>query len=758
MSVLKNFSTFAIETTVELISRNSGDQEEKFTHHQSLVQRILAVSSSCTSIVFCLIAIYMFISIDPRRFVFRHQLIFFLILFDLLKACILLLYPTRVLSHYTAYYNDRFCQIVGFFTATAIEGADIAILSFAVHTCLLIFKPNLSVKVKETGHVEGGLYRYRWYVYAASFFVPIILASLAFISKIGYNPYVCWCYLPQHPVWYRVVLSWVPRYFIVIFIFLVYGLIYFHVIKEFKTLGGVFTTIHKLKVNTGGIYPNSLQEKPSFYSALKFFFGIIRDHMFPKFILPQEGERSEHRSNSTSSKQLKNGLSNQSQDNDSAVKNNGVTSFGGMHIDTQNIIHDPEIQAANLKNFRERQKVIEKQMKSIFIYPAAYCFVWLFPFVLQCTQFNYENKHAPVYWLNCMGAFMQPLNGFVDTLVFLYREKPWQYTIMNNFEKEHEVKMDNIVMNNNNNNMPLLNDNASIATSARYTKKASLSASLGVDLDQYPKWRHRLSQLRLPFLKLPTDANIAKFQAKYLNSKLQEFKGSQLDNIGFGANQIQNRPLTKHDFSNVLSGDLSEKDFRSTLEKFSLNFAQGRRSSMSSLTQVNNNNPSNSINDTSNSSNTTATNEDAYGPSDPMGTSNNTTNKHSKLRHISIADPNEPVIFEGKRYKNTTTESPQSSHDGTQKPHSQLFANTAAANTISLLNTLQQQRKNNANLNAVTDQSSPASPNNNFSNSANTRRYASKRAANRTSNGSSADFENDEEMDFLDFLKKGPPT
>ena len=67
-------------------------------------------------------------AIDPKRIVFRHQLIFFLLFFDLLKACILLLYPTRILTHSSAYYNHNFCQVVGFFTATAIEGADIAIL------------------------------------------------------------------------------------------------------------------------------------------------------------------------------------------------------------------------------------------------------------------------------------------------------------------------------------------------------------------------------------------------------------------------------------------------------------------------------------------------------------------------------------------------------------------------------------------------------------------------------------------------------
>ena len=49
-------------------------------------------------------------AIDPKRIVFRHQLIFFLLFFDLLKACILLLYPTRILTHSSAYYNHNFVK------------------------------------------------------------------------------------------------------------------------------------------------------------------------------------------------------------------------------------------------------------------------------------------------------------------------------------------------------------------------------------------------------------------------------------------------------------------------------------------------------------------------------------------------------------------------------------------------------------------------------------------------------------------------
>ena len=178
-SLLNTIYHAAAGTSLALTARAERvDQIDKFTRHQVVVQRVLSVSSATVSIVFCLGAIYMFLAIDPRRLIFRHQLITFLLLFDLLKAIILLLYPTRVMTHFNSYYNDKFCQAVGFRTATAIEGADFAILAFAIHTFLLIFKPSLSVKT--SNGVAGGLYRFRFYVYGLSFLIPLILASLAY--------------------------------------------------------------------------------------------------------------------------------------------------------------------------------------------------------------------------------------------------------------------------------------------------------------------------------------------------------------------------------------------------------------------------------------------------------------------------------------------------------------------------------------------------------------------------------------------------
>ncbi|EGW32038.1 uncharacterized protein SPAPADRAFT_152403 [Spathaspora passalidarum NRRL Y-27907] len=621
-----------------IFKRSSFNQIENFTKHEIFVQRVLATSSSCASIALCLVAFYFLFAIDPKRLVFRHHLIFFLLFFDLIKAIILLLYPTRVLTHTMSYYNTRFCQAVGFFTATAIEGADVAIMAFAVHTYLLIFKPELNTKVKHstTSRIEGGLYRYRIYVYTLSIFLPLILASMAFVNGTGYASLVTWCYLPLRPLWYRMVLSWVPRYCIVIAIFVIYGLIYYHVITEFKTLGGVFTTLHSnARRGTGEIKP----DKPSFFSALSYFFETIRNYIFPKFVLPDNAENStnltivnsrvpsKHEesdeesgsgSGSGSNRDEEQQHEQEQEEEEEEEEENVIIPFPSRRGNTEAQHHqatddftNPDLHQANLENFRKRQRIIQKQMKSIFVYPFAYCFVWLFPFILHITQINHEEKYGPIYWINLLGAFMQPFNGFVDSLVFFYRERPWNYTVSKNFERENKQRVDNIIENNLHNShhyhhhhhnhhshyhqhqhhhSQSQHDDAesvsTMATSARIAKN-SLSASSGlVDLKQYKFWRIYLNKFKFPLYKLPTEENIAEFQKKYIEKRLSEkgvktihgqhvphpslaekYKNDKEDK-GVSAGVGALFTSTTHDFSNVLSEDFGENDFHTSLNKF----------------------------------------------------------------------------------------------------------------------------------------------------------------------------------------------
>ncbi|CAL1203699.1 unnamed protein product [Candida parapsilosis] len=567
-----------LETIVHIFKRadDINNQINKFTHHESFVQRVVAISSSCASITAVLFALYFLLAIDPKRLVFRHQLISFLLLFDLLKAVILLIYPSRVLTHSVSYYNRKFCQVVGFFTATSIEGADIAIFSFALHTFLLIFKPSLNTRSAHSNRVEGGLYKMRYLVYALSVLIPLILASLAFINGTGYDSLVCWCYLPMRPVWYRLVLSWVPRWCIVVAIFLFYGLIYIRVVKEFKSLGGAFTNIHQ---RNAGHFNN---DAPTFFASLKFFFGSIKDHLFPKMLIPEESARTGR--SSTSVGPLDRGRSRGGGgDVGAGARGNGGNESDSDEVDDLEELADDytdsSIKDVNLQHFQRRQKVIQKQMRSIFIYPFAYCFIWLFPFILQATQFNYEEAHSPVYWLNVLGAFMQPFNGVVDSTVFFIREKPWRNTAMRNFEKEHRQRVDNIIQNSVEQHrysaVPFTNTQEASERIARNSVSASTAL---VDINDYKYWGRVLNKWKLPLFQLPTEENIFKAQDKYISKKLKEkeengefnqFKPQQPKGTraNFSMNEKPNSTTSNDDSELSFPPQIHEK-YSSTANKF----------------------------------------------------------------------------------------------------------------------------------------------------------------------------------------------
>lgn len=630
------------------------NQQEEFSLHQGWVQRVLAISSSTTSIVFCLLAMYCFLAIDPRRLVFRHQLIFFLLFFDLVKACVLLLYPARVLSNFLAYYNANFCHVVGFFTATSIEGADFAILTFAIHTYLLIFYPNLNVKVGN--RTEGGLYSYRYYIYGTSFIIPLILASLAFANDQGYESFVCWCYLPQRPVWLRMVLSWVPRFCIILVICACYSLIYYHVIREFRILGGVFTkSKHTLT-----------DQNPSFFSAVKYSYNAFRDQWFPLLSIPETSQprpsvhsvrpHISHRHELVDEESTMGDMDNIDDDDDIDIDLSDVQPSyepKELHIDPRTptpvleqgtqlqpmatYSKDPlhqDIHLENLKSFRKRQRIIKKQMKSIFVYPVAYMFMWLFPFILYCTQINYEREHGPIYWINCLGAFMQPFYGFVDSMVFFYRENPWQHTVMKRFESDNANRM-NLLLSRPSHSLY----ESSISTERRGSQfhHQSLSQDMGVDMTKYSWWRRLLNDLNMPLFQLPTEKNLSMLQTKYINNAHKNSNASNNNNNNNNNIMMEKIDPNSHDFSNILQGNLIEDEFRSTLENFSLDFSS----------------PSNKDRKTATSSNSPLSN------SSTRKLSNNSlqnqrkssiiSNKSFRGRQYSV-DPQQPVIIEGKHY------------------------------------------------------------------------------------------------------------
>lgn len=139
---------------------------------------------------------------------------------DMFKSMWLMIYPIVELSRGAIPSDSALCQASGFFLALAIEVCDLTILTIALHTAMYVFRP------------RNGLFSYRYLVYLLLVVIPTFLASFPFIGEgAGYVNNGQYCYLPVHPPWYRMGLSWMPRYIIFVTIIAVYAAIYIHVVR-----------------------------------------------------------------------------------------------------------------------------------------------------------------------------------------------------------------------------------------------------------------------------------------------------------------------------------------------------------------------------------------------------------------------------------------------------------------------------------------------------------------------------------------------
>ncbi|TGO66853.1 hypothetical protein BELL_0930g00020 [Botrytis elliptica] len=209
--------THIARTVLQFSSRDIGDntnEGQDVSISERLVLQKLALTFATASVASSILAFYC--------------LIMLLIQSDMFKALWFMVFPIVVFLHGPVADNSKFCQISGFFLALGIEASDISVLMVAVHTALYIFRPRSS-----SG--EGGLYPYRRIAYTIWIVFPLLTASLAFVND--HEAYVAqgtYCYLPVRPFWYRLALSWIPRYIIFITIVTVYVSIYFYVRFRFR--------------------------------------------------------------------------------------------------------------------------------------------------------------------------------------------------------------------------------------------------------------------------------------------------------------------------------------------------------------------------------------------------------------------------------------------------------------------------------------------------------------------------------------------
>lgn len=417
------------------------------------VPRVCAVASSSASIVFAFIGFALMAAIHPSKLKFRHQLISFLILYDLLKAVMMLAYCIRGVGKFKddEFWSENSINALGWFTGLSVEASDLIILCFAVHLFLVIFKSKLPKWLhfkSKTGekNSEGGLYEIKNWVFLSIFLIAVILASCGFIE--GFNTLSSWAYfLPSSPIW---IFAWIFRYVIISIIFSIYIGIYVYVFLEYKKMAKRMNITQNQQDNNQmfrSTFGDSLWYKLGQYILMLVFPDVgISAKLHGHGLNTEEDLRNIEKlknesyisssstfrpSISTSARRQSTSLSIPPQaviasDNTDDVQldiGNNINRRVQTELATQRI--QELINEESMLKFEQRRIQILNQMKLVFIYPISYCFIWFFPFINQIMIWVRNEKRGSL-WTEGPSGFIQGFSAVINVSVFLIREKPWR--------------------------------------------------------------------------------------------------------------------------------------------------------------------------------------------------------------------------------------------------------------------------------------------------------------------------------------------
>ncbi|KAK9325513.1 G protein-coupled glucose receptor regulating Gpa2-domain-containing protein [Lipomyces orientalis] len=389
--------------------------------------RIISFATSALSIVSCLLAFFWLYRMQRR--VFRHTLIFLLIFFDFLRAIILFWYPIRLWYTGEDSIGPHACQADGFFAALSIEASDFGALVIAVHTLMFIMYPQVG---SSSAYKYGGLYRYRRIVYLFWAAFAILFASLPFVKTssvpdhpvtthdtagLGYIQLLTWCYLPVQPIWYRLVLAWIPRYLVLISICIIYVRLYIYVRKILRAVDNVYTrspetprpdAVTAIEASQGQRQID-IEKQRAFDEPVAPNFDLA---ISPLDSLPLSSNI--HLPSGSTSPSVSQSLGND---------RSGASRHAQGQFVTPRYLNNVQMESTA----RDRQRAfIERQVKYLLLYPIFYVIMWAAPFVSQCLMYSPYFVENPVVWLGYLTACMYAISGLLNTVIFAIRETPWR--------------------------------------------------------------------------------------------------------------------------------------------------------------------------------------------------------------------------------------------------------------------------------------------------------------------------------------------
>ena len=321
----------------------------------------------------------------------------------------------------------------------------------AIHTALSVLRPG---KVMQ----YSGLYPFRYSAHACWAMFSVLMAALAFTggNSYAYVSQGTFCYLPVRPIWYRIALSWAPRYLILATIILIYLAIYIYSKSRFGTFSpnissaGTATTERSASNTSGGASEaqarapqnrrscalRNEQENPIRVDAVNYSTrpSIIQKpsrlkYSFGRPLAPARPAAFDGEANDLAS-------SDPTSPTDISSPRSETNPIADKTFRTPTLmeaLHDKSLYALAINRPRKspdetickRHKAIRRQLRYMFVYPMIYLLMWVVPFVNHC--YFYTKAHHPPFSLNTASLVFLLLQCTVDCLVFSVKEKPWRY-------------------------------------------------------------------------------------------------------------------------------------------------------------------------------------------------------------------------------------------------------------------------------------------------------------------------------------------
>jgi hypothetical protein len=311
----------------------------------------------------------------------------------------------------------------------------------ALHSAVEVFYPSTLVS-------SDGLYPWRRYVYVGALIVPVSMSALAFINpNSGYWVMGSYCMLPIRPFWYRLALSWIPRYIIVLLIIGLAIAIYTHVGFEFRRYSIASESMKASFMDRADTAPPAMQRRrDDDRRASSMAHDIVSANrpMSPRITtgeIIKPGQTSLHQPEravslpeTTTPTSPRLGMARPTLLPVPSGSSGTVSPTHPLSLLDVNegqhggsITHDASHQAQSIDAQVARQRrFISRQLRLLFIYPLTYTLIWLIPFIQHCTFYQDKWAEYPMYPLRVANMLCLTLMGFVDCVIFSMREKPWR--------------------------------------------------------------------------------------------------------------------------------------------------------------------------------------------------------------------------------------------------------------------------------------------------------------------------------------------